>query len=121
MSFETSVQYKKKSISNLSKKNERNKAPSEIERWAMGLDESENINCIVINYDSDEYDSIDDSYLENMVMLDKDEEEKNAKHYKEPNEERFLRVKSILDRIKGKKNISSNQIFNDAQTNETGI
>ena len=108
MNFEKNTRYANKLA--LNKRKERNKVPSEIEKWAMGLDETENINCDIVNYDSDEYDSIDDSYLEKMVIFD---EEKNAKHDIKSNEERYLKVKGILDKVRNK--TKNNQDSNNSQ------
>jgi hypothetical protein len=101
MNTETNFGHINESSTKPSKKIVSNKVPSEIERWAMGLNENENISCIPVNYDSDEYDSIDDSYLEKMITFE-DEEDKNEKRYKESDEERYLKVKAILDKIRNK-------------------
>ena len=69
------------------------KVPAEIENWALGRESNDN--SPNVDYDSDDFESIDDSYVNNMALSDEDEK-------KELEEKQRERIRFILRNLQNK-------------------
>ena len=78
------------------------KIPSEVERWALGQ-KSSKYEC---NYDSDEFDKIDDTYLKSLAKNDPTEAEQLEKLAdKEAQENQRLRIREMITNLRRNKEI----------------
>lgn len=103
------------------------KIPNEVERWALGQHNSK----YQSNYDSDDFESIDDSYIRNLAVSDQSENDKKQQMSdKNREEEQRLRIREMISNLRRAKEIQKKlnkgyygvleqQANNEANTNAT--
>jgi hypothetical protein len=78
------------------------KIPNEVERWALGQRNSK----YQTNYDSDDFESIDDSYIRNLAINDQSENDKKQQIAdKNEQEQQRLRIREMIKNLRRAKEI----------------